>query len=157
VTDSTDATSSTPQTPTAAGATTLTGSEAPAPAPADPGERHLVEEAVEHRRPTAEGGEHGAHPTDAQYMKIAAVLAAITAVEVAVYYVKKPLGLGFAPILITMAAVKFFLVGAFFMHLRFDNRVLRRLFITGIVLAIIIYLIVFLLLGVFSSTHGAHG
>jgi cytochrome c oxidase subunit 4 len=89
-------------------------------------------------------------------MKIALVLAAITAVEVAIYYVKSDLGLGFAPILITMAAVKFFLVGAFFMHLRFDNRVLRRFFVTGIVLAIIIYVIVFLLLGVFTSTHGAH-
>ncbi|MDQ1392325.1 MAG: cytochrome c oxidase subunit [Acidimicrobiaceae bacterium] len=151
--DTTDAAS---ETPTAAGATTLTGSDTPAPVPADPGERHLVEEAVEHRRPTPEGGEHGAHPTDAQYMKIALVLAAITAVEVAIYYVKSDLGLGFAPILITMAAVKFFLVGAFFMHLRFDNRVLRRFFVTGIVLAIIIYVIVFLLLGVFTSTHGAH-
>jgi cytochrome c oxidase subunit IV len=101
-------------------------------------------------------GEHGAHPTDAQYMKIAAILAAITAVEVGVYYIKSGLGDGFAPFLLALAAVKFFLVGAFFMHLRFDNRVLRRLFVTGIVLAIIIYVIVFLLLGVFSSTHGAH-
>jgi cytochrome c oxidase subunit 4 len=149
-------TDSTEEAPTAAGATTLTGSEAPVAAPTDPGERHLVEEAVEHRRPTAEGGEHGAHPTDAQYMKIALVLAAITAVEVGIYYVKAQLGLVFAPILISMAAVKFFLVGAFFMHLRFDNRVLRRFFVTGIVLAIIIYVIVFLLLGVFTSTHGAH-
>jgi hypothetical protein len=55
-----------------------------------------------------------------------------------------------------MAAIKFFIVGSYFMHLRFDNRVLRRLFVTGIVLAIIIYIIVFLLLGVFSTTHGAH-
>lgn len=102
-------------------------------------------------------GEHGAHPTDAQYMKIAAILAVITAAEVAVYYVKSGLGDGFAPFLLALAAVKFFLVGAFFMHLRFDNRVLRRLFVTGIVLAVVVYIIVFLLLGVFSSTHGAHG
>ncbi len=74
-----------------------------------------------------------------------------------VYYIKGSLGDGFAPFLISLAAIKFFLVGAFFMHLRFDNRVLRRLFVTGIVLASIIYVIVFLLLGVFNSTHGAHG
>ncbi len=62
-----------------------------------------------------------------------------------------------APLLLAMAAVKFFLVGAYFMHLRFDNPVLRRLFVTGIVLACIIYTIVFLLLGVFTGTHGHHG
>jgi cytochrome c oxidase subunit 4 len=104
-----------------------------------------------------QAGEHGAHPTDTQYMKIAALLAVITGVEVAVYYIKNSLGDGFAPFLLALAAVKFFMVGAFFMHLRFDNRVLRRLFVTGIVLAIIIYAILFLLLGVFTSTHGAHG
>jgi len=66
---------------------------------------------------------------------------------VAIYYVKDNLGDGFAPFLLALAAVKFFMVGSYFMHLRFDNRVLRRLFVTGIVLAIIIYIIVFLLLG----------
>ncbi len=106
---------------------------------------------------TGEPGEHGAHPTDAQYIKIAAILGAITAVEVGIYYIKGNLGDGFAPFLLALAAVKFFMVGSYFMHLRFDNRVLRRLFVTGIVLAIIIYAIVFLLLGVFTSTHGAHG
>jgi cytochrome c oxidase subunit 4 len=118
---------------------------------------HTVHDTGEHAaHPTDLAGEHGAHPTDAQYMKIAAILAVITAVEVAVYYVKSGLGDGFAPFLLVLAAVKFFLVGAFFMHLRFDNKVLRRLFVTGIVLAITVYIIVFLLLGVFSTTHGAH-
>jgi cytochrome c oxidase subunit 4 len=146
----------TDKTPTAAGATTLTGTEEPAPPPAEAEARELVEEAAEHRRPVPEGGEHGAHPTDAQYIKIAGILAAITAAEVGVYYIKSGLKDGFAPLLIVMAAIKFFIVGSYFMHLRFDNRVLRRLFVTGIVLAIIIYIIVFLLLGVFSNTHGAH-
>jgi cytochrome c oxidase subunit 4 len=143
-------------TPTAAGATTMTGAAEPAPTPADPDARELVAEAAEHRRPVPEGGEHGAHPTDAQYIRIALILAAITAAEVGVYYIKSGLADGFAPLLISMAAIKFFIVGSYFMHLRFDNRVLRRLFVTGIVLAIIIYIIVFLLLGVFSTTHGAH-
>ncbi len=142
---------------TTAGATVLTGAgEAAVPARSDPEARELVAEAAEHRRPVPEGGEHGAHPTDAQYMKIALILALITGVEVAVYYVKNSLGDGFAPFLLALAAVKFAMVGGFFMHLRFDNRVLRRLFVTGIVLAIIIYVILFLLLGVFSPSHGAH-
>ena len=145
----------TPDTPTTAGATTITGQEAPPPPSADPTSRELVAEAAVHRRPVPEGGEHGAHPTDAQYIRIALILAVITAVEVAVSYIK---GLGdtSAPLLIALAAIKFFLVGSYFMHLRFDNRVLRRLFVTGIILALIVYAIVFLLLGVFTNTHGAH-
>jgi cytochrome c oxidase subunit IV len=137
----------TEQTPAAAGTTVLTGSLDPAAVPAIPeAQQHHLE---------AEGATHGAHPTDAKYVKIALILAAITGVEVTISYAK---GLGDAgpPLLLALAAIKFFMVGAYFMHLRFDNRVLRRLFITGIVLACTIYMIVFLLLGVFSSTHGAH-
>ncbi|HEX3425344.1 MAG TPA: cytochrome C oxidase subunit IV family protein [Acidimicrobiales bacterium] len=141
--------------PTAAGATVLTGGEAPPPEPADPKARELVEEAAEHRRPVPEGGEHGAHPTDAQYIKIALILAVITAGEVGISYARG-LGDAAAPLLLILAAVKFFIVVAFFMHLRFDTRVLRRLFVTGIVLACSIYVVVFLLLGVFTTTHGAH-
>lgn len=118
-------------------------------------DQHLVEAAAEHRRPVPEGEEHGAHPTDRQYVQIALILGAITAVEVAISYIK---GLGdtSAPLLLILAAAKFFLVGAYFMHLKFDRRVLRRLFITGIILALAVYIVVFLLLGVFSVSHGAH-
>ncbi|MGH9124697.1 MAG: cytochrome C oxidase subunit IV family protein [Acidimicrobiales bacterium] len=143
-------------TPTTAGATVLTGAADPPPEPSDPMARTLIEEAAEHRRPVPEGGEHGAHPTEAQYIKIAAILAVITGSEVGVYYLKGGLADGFAPLLLALAAIKFFLVGAYFMHLKADTRVLRRLFTTGIVLAIIVYFVVFLLLGVFSGTHGAH-
>jgi cytochrome c oxidase subunit 4 len=96
------------------------------------------------------------HPSDAQYMLIALILAIVTGVEVLVYYVK---GLGDAgnPILIILAAIKFIIVVSFFMHLRFDNKLLRRVFITGIVLALSVYVIVFLSLGVFTSSHGVHG
>ena len=50
-----------------------------------------MEEAAIHRRPHPEGGEHGAHPTDVQYMLIALFLAVLTAIEVAITYIK---GLG---------------------------------------------------------------
>jgi len=143
------------ETPTTAGSTILTGSESPVPVPADPRSEGLVEEAAVHRRPVPEGDEHGPHPTDAQYIKIALLLAVITAVEVTISYIRG-LGDASAPLLISLAAVKFFIVAAYFMHLRFDNRVLHRLFITGIVLACTIYVVVFLLVGVFSGTHGAH-
>ncbi len=142
--------------PTTSGATVVTGKNAPPPPPPDGESRLLVEQAEIHRRPHPEGGEHGAHPTEAQYIIIALILAALTAIEVTVSYLK---GLGDAgnPLLLILAAIKFFMVVAFFMHLRFDNRLFRRLLTTGIILALVVYTIVFLTLGILSSTHGIHG
>jgi cytochrome c oxidase subunit 4 len=156
VTDETgDPQTSDPETPTAVGSSVLTGKESPPSPPADAESRLLVEEAPIHHPPHPEAGEHGAHPTDQQYMLIALILAAITALEVGISYIK---GLGDAanPLLLILAAVKFVMVVGFFMHLRFDNRVLRRIFITGFVLAIIVYFIVFFTLGVFTTAHGIH-
>ncbi|HSS10465.1 MAG TPA: cytochrome C oxidase subunit IV family protein [Acidimicrobiales bacterium] len=106
--------------------------------------------------PPDHDGEHRGHPSDAQYILIALILAALTGIEVAVSYAK---GLGYAgnPVLLILAASKFFIVVAFFMHLRFDSPILRRIFITGIVLAIVVYTVVFLTLEVFTSMHGVHG
>jgi cytochrome c oxidase subunit 4 len=142
--------------PTTSGATAVTGKNDPRPPPTDPEARLLVEEARVHRRPHPEGGEHGAHPTDRQYILIALVLATITAVEVGISYAK---GLGDAsnPLLLILAAIKFFMVVAFFMHLKFDNRLFRRLLVTGIILAGVVYTIVFFTLGIFTSQHGIHG
>jgi cytochrome c oxidase subunit 4 len=109
----------------------------------------LIEEAKEHRRPHAEGGEHGAHPTEAQYIKIALILAAATAIEVGLYYTKFDQQLTNA-VLIVFAGFKFVMVAAYFMHLKFDNRILRRLFITGFVLACFCYLAYLWTLGVFQ-------
>ena len=44
-------------------------------------------------------------------------------------------------IILGVAICKAGLVGAFFMHLKFDSPMLRRLFITGIILASIVYTI----------------
>jgi len=82
-----------------------------------------------------EGGTHHDHPGEAQYIKIALILAAITAVEVAFSYWEAVEGI-LAPALIAMSIVKFVMVVAFFMHLRFDSRLFRRLFIAGMGLAI---------------------
>jgi cytochrome c oxidase subunit IV len=142
--------------PTTAGATAVTGEEAPAPPPGDPKAQLLVEEAEVHHRPHTEGDEHGAHPTERQYILIALILAVITAIEVGISYAK---GLGDAsnPLLLILAAIKFFMVVAFFMHLKFDNRMFRRFLVTGIILAGIVYTIVFFTLGIFTSQHGIHG
>ena len=82
-----------------------------------------------------DGGTSHAHPGEAQYIKIAVILASITGFEVAFSYWDAVEGI-LAPSLILMSIVKFFLVVAFFMHLRFDSRLFRRLFIAGIGLAL---------------------
>ncbi len=88
------------------------------------------------------------HPGPKQYVIVAVVLAVVTAAEVALYY------MGFIPeaaviaLLMVMMVIKFALVALWFMHLRFDSRIYRRLFITGIILAISVFLIVLLTFGV---------
>jgi cytochrome c oxidase subunit 4 len=109
----------------------------------------ITDEHTPERRPHPEGGEHGEHPSDMKYVLIALILSAITAVEVAISYIKG-LKLAGNPLLIILAVAKFSIVVLFFMHLKFDNRVLRRLFVTGIILAIAIYTAVLFMFHVFS-------
>jgi len=85
-----------------------------------------------------EGGTKHAHPTEMEYVKVALVLAAITLAEVAVYYVESLEGL-LVPILGVMSIAKFAIVALWFMHLRFDSRLFRRLFLMGIALAVFVY------------------
>jgi cytochrome c oxidase subunit 4 len=85
---------------------------------------------------------HHDHPSDWEYVKVAIFLAVVTGAEVGLYYVK---GLGrhlYILILLVMMAVKFSVVVMWFMHLRFDSKIFRRLFITGLLLAFGVYLIV---------------
>ena len=94
--------------------------------------------------------DHHAHPTPAQYWKIAAFLAAVTAIEVAMFYIDRELGLGFlnAAILIGLSAIKFVVVVGWFMHVRFEKPIINRFFTAGFVLACSLYLVVLAALGV---------
>jgi cytochrome c oxidase subunit IV len=96
--------------------------------------------AVSAQQPTVHTGEH-AHPSDLQYVFIALGLAFITGAEVALPYATDVEG----PVLVLMLVlmvVKFAAVAMFFMHLRFDNVIFRRFFVTGIVLAASVYVVV---------------
>jgi cytochrome c oxidase subunit 4 len=92
--------------------------------------------------------DHGAHPTEAKYVRVALVLAVLTAIEVGLYYTKFSEAATNAA-LIVLAAVKFVMVAAYFMHLKFDSKLLRRLFVTGFVLAASVYVAYLMTLGVF--------
>jgi cytochrome c oxidase subunit 4 len=96
----------------------------------------------------AHAGAHS-HPSDLDYVKVALILAAITGAEVAVYYVKSLAGL-LVPILVVFSTLKFAIVVLWFMHLRFDSRIFRRLFVAGLVLAMFVYTIVLATFHVFT-------
>ena len=100
-----------------------------------------------------EPDEH-AHPGPGEYVKIAVILAMVTAIEVGMYYISaipRPL---FSTLLLVMMVIKFSLVGLWFMHLRFDSPIFRRLFISGIILALLVYTVAFSTLGLqHSSFH----
>ncbi len=91
--------------------------------------------------PVSEAEELAHHPGPRQYVFIAIVLAIVTAIEVAIYYIPA-LEDVLVPSLIAFSAVKFFLVAAWFMHLRFDSPIFRRLFVVGLVLAFVVFGIV---------------
>jgi cytochrome c oxidase subunit 4 len=78
-------------------------------------------------------------PTDGQYILIAVALIVLTALEVAASYVD--VGPLLVPLLMVMMAIKFLVVVFFFMHLRFDNSLFRNLFFTGLILAIVVYVV----------------
>jgi cytochrome c oxidase subunit 4 len=89
-----------------------------------------------------------AHPGTSLYIGVAVVLALVTAVEVGLYYTSLA-GVALVSLLVGLAAVKFGMVAAYFMHLKFDGRLLRRLFGTGIVLAGGVYTVALLTMDVF--------
>lgn len=87
---------------------------------------------------------HDAHPSDGHYIRIALVLAALTAAETSTYYIdgldeNTPLLLA---ILMPMMIFKFGMVAWFFMHLKSDSRLFSQVFAGGIVLASVVYIIV---------------
>ncbi|TAK23347.1 MAG: cytochrome C oxidase subunit IV [Chloroflexota bacterium] len=90
--------------------------------------------ASEHRAAHGTGDAAHAHPTARQYIVIAIVLTIITAVEVGIYYVPY-LAPVLMPLLAILAAAKFILVAAYYMHLKFDAPVLTWFFVAGLVIA----------------------
>jgi cytochrome c oxidase subunit 4 len=89
------------------------------------------------------------HPSPKEYVRIAIILAVVTAAEVAVYYLDLARGL-LIPLLFGFAAIKFTLVVLWFMHLRFDSPTYARFFVLGLAGAITLYLVVLIIFGAFS-------
>ena len=118
---------------------TTTDTPAAVEAGAEPAERLALESGHGEIVPD----DQHAHHSPAQYVFIAVVLGALTALEVWLSYSS----LDHTPqtvLLVCLMVLKFALVVMYFMHLRFDKPVFRRFFVTGLLLAIGVYLIVLL-------------
>src|SRR5215813_5172459 len=90
-----------------------------------------------------------AHPGPRQYVMIGVILVILTGIEVAVSYIDTVHSNIIIFTLALMASLKFFLVCAWYMHMKQDIPFFRRLFTGGIVLASLVYGVLFLF---FSST-----
>ena len=86
--------------------------------------------------------EHKEHPSPKQYVQIAIVLAVLTAIEVALYYTEDIVGVFTDPLLIFLAIGKYVNVVGWFMHLRFENKMVNRFFAGGMILALFLFAIV---------------
>jgi cytochrome c oxidase subunit 4 len=87
---------------------------------------------------TGEAHEHE-HPGELTYIKVAAILAAVTVVEVAIYYISDLRDI-LVPALIILSVAKFLAVVSYFMHLKFDDRRLAWTFALAMILTISIVL-----------------
>jgi cytochrome c oxidase subunit 4 len=114
----------------------------------------------EHSAPAAHAGEHHAtgeqaHPGAGQYLKIAAILTVLTAIEVAIFYIP---GLSqiMVPALIVLSVAKFILVVMFYMHLKFDHPAFGWLFVLGLAIAGGIMISLMALFSAFGRFHQPH-
>ncbi|MFN0071209.1 MAG: cytochrome C oxidase subunit IV family protein [Chloroflexota bacterium] len=80
-----------------------------------------------------------AHPGFRTYINIALILTVITAIEVAVYYVDA-LRPALVPVLLSLSVVKFVLVVGYFMHLKYDPKLLTGLFVFGLAIAAAVFI-----------------
>ena len=88
------------------------------------------------------------HPGWSTYWKVALVLTAVTVAEVWFYYIPSFVASPyFVPILLLLSAFKFAVVVAFYMHLKYDNKLYRALFVGPFSIAVIALLGLMFLFG----------
>jgi cytochrome c oxidase subunit 4 len=95
-------------------------------------------------------GEH-AHPGARQYILVAFVLTAVTAVEIAIFYMPG-LKSVLVPTLLALSALKFGIVVGFYMHLKFDHPLFRVLFFGLMALGTAVILALMTLFHAFGRT-----
>ncbi len=102
-----------------------------------------------HASPAASAAPHEGHATVQTYIRVAVVLAILTAIEIGAVYVRGLPSHVLVTLLIVFAVLKFGLVVAFFMHLRYDGRLLTALFVGPLLIATVIILALMALFSAF--------
>ena len=97
---------------------------------------------------TAHGGEH--HHGTGIYWLIGLVLAVLTLMEVAVFYIEA-LRPAILPILMTLTAGKFGLVVLFYMHLKTDSRIFTFVFVAPLLLAMFLVIALVVLFNILPA------
>lgn len=122
---------------------------------ADTATQHYGDDAVD---TAVLDGAVAAYPRNRLYVQVAILLAILTALEVGVHSFPGLFGgmgsPGYVAALLITMFVKFWAVGYFFMHLKWDNRILNRVFYTGFILAILVYVAIMLMFRLFSQGGG---
>ncbi len=86
---------------------------------------------------------HDEHVSDLVYVKVAALLAFLTGVEVFTYF-ESVHSAPDAVLVITLSVLmvlKFALVAAYFMHLKYDNSMFTKLIAAGLIIAYPVYMV----------------
>ena len=89
--------------------------------------------------PVHPGEAHSHGPSDRTYFKVFWVLVVLTTLEVSTEWWPEDTRNIAVPVLLFLMVVKFFLVALYFMHLKYDPRMLKRIFYTGMLFAIFVY------------------
>jgi cytochrome c oxidase subunit 4 len=77
------------------------------------------------------------HPTWSTYWKVATILTIITIVEVSAYYIEAWSSAPFFAVsMLLLSGLKFAIVVMFYMHLKYDHRLFRPLFVGPLLIAI---------------------
>ena len=90
-----------------------------------------------------------AHASDQTYVRVAIILAIITGVEVAIWYLESVRAI-LVPALLILSLAKFLMVVGFFMHLKYDSRLFRFMFFAGLILSLSVYVA---MLAMFWTSH----
>ena len=109
----------------------------------------------DHAASHAQGEEHAhvsgevhAHPTWSTYWKVALILTIITAIEVSAFYIPAwEESRVYVPSMLIMSGIKFVIVVAFYMHLKYDHRLFRALFSGPLIVAVLTILSLMFLFG----------
>ena len=89
------------------------------------------------------------HPEPITYFKVAMALVALTALEVVVFYFEW-LVYAIIPVMAILSVGKFAIVVMYYMHLKFDEKLLTYVFMAGLILAVVVIMWLMALFGWFN-------